>query len=91
MFPKPILSVCEVIEMTEFVVKVPGVKIDELTISELREDIISVVKLRLARVLILRRLNKLLERSELTDEDCLRLSESAEDSIIKEWEGKGWL
>lgn len=77
--------------MAEFVVNVPGIKIDELTLSELREDIISVVKLRLAKVLILRRLDKLLEKSELTDEDCLRLSKAAEEGIIKEWERKGWL
>lgn len=77
--------------MAELVVKIPGIKIDELTISELRADIVSVVKLRLARVLIFRRLNKLLEMSELTDEDCLRLSKSSEEEIIKEWDKKGWL
>ncbi|MBN2014478.1 MAG: hypothetical protein JW778_04805 [Candidatus Altiarchaeota archaeon] len=77
--------------MAEIVVKLPGVRLDKATASELRADIKSLVRLRLTRDLILKRVDKLLEKSELTDEQCSKLSRSAEGEIISEWKRQGWL
>ena len=75
--------------MAEIVVEVPGVKLNKKTISELKGDIISVVRLKLARELILKRLDKMLENSELTEEDAMLLGEKAKDNMLKEWNKRG--
>lgn len=77
--------------MCEIVVEVPGVKIDKKTISEMREDIRSVVRLRLARKLLLKRLDKMLENSTLTDKDCLILGDKVKEGVAEEWKKRGWL
>ena len=79
------------VEMTKLVVEIPGVELDEKTMSELREDIRSVIRLRLARGLLLKRLDKMLENSTLTDEDCLILGEKAKEGVAEEWKRRGWL
>jgi hypothetical protein len=40
-------TLLSVIEMGELVIKIPGIELDEKTKSELREDIKSVIRLRL--------------------------------------------
>lgn len=77
--------------MGEVVVEIPGVKLDKKTRSELKEDIRAVVRLRLARELILKRLDKLLESSTLTDADCLVLGDKVKEGVVKEWKKRGWL
>ena len=51
--------------MGELVIKIPGIELDEKTKSELKEDIKSVIRLRLARELLLKRMDKMLENSTL--------------------------
>jgi hypothetical protein len=85
------LILLEVVEMAKLVVEIPEVKLDEKTMSELREDIKSVVRLRLAREKLLKRLDKMLEDSTLTDEDCLILGEEAKEGVAEEWKRRGWL
>jgi len=77
--------------MAELVVKVPGIELDEKTMSELKEDIRSVIRLRLARELLLKRLDKMMENSTLTDEDCLLLGDKAKEGVAEEWRRHGWL
>ena len=77
--------------MGELVVKVPGIELDEKTLSELKEDIRAVIRLRLARELLLKRLDKMLENSTLTDEDCLLLGDKAKEGVAEEWRRHGWL
>ncbi len=77
--------------MGELVVKVPGIKLDEKTLSELKGDIRAVIRLRLARELLLKRLDKMLENSTLTDEDCLLLGDKAKEGVAEEWRRHGWL
>ena len=43
--------------MGELVIKIPGIELDEKTKSELKEDIKSVIRLRLARELLLKRMD----------------------------------
>jgi hypothetical protein len=80
-----------VVGMAKLVVEVPGVELDEKTMLELREDIKSVIRLRLARDLLLKRLDRMLENSTLTDEDCLILGEKAKEGVAEEWKRRGWL
>jgi len=77
--------------MADIVVKIPEIKLDERTRSELEEDVRSVVRLRLAREMILKRLDKILENSTLTDEECLALGRELKEKVAKRWRERGWL
>jgi hypothetical protein len=77
--------------MSEIVVRVPGISVDEQTKSALQEDIRAVVRLRLARELLLKRLDTLLAESTLTEEECLLLGERVKDEVVAEWRRRGWL
>jgi len=77
--------------MTELVIKIPEIELDEKTKAELKEDIKSVIRLRLVRELLLKRLDKMLQNSTLTDEDCLLLGDKVKEGVAEEWKGRGWL
>lgn len=77
--------------MSEFVVKVPGVDIDDATRSELIDDIRSLVRLRVARDLLLKRSDRLLKESVLSNGECSLLAKRSEEDIVKEWRKRGWL
>ena len=77
--------------MGELVIKIPGIELDEKTKSELRADIKSVIRLRLARELLLKRMDKMLENSTLTDEECLLLGDKVKEGVAEEWKRRGWL
>jgi len=57
----------------------------------LKEDIRAVIRLRLARELLLKRLDKMLANSTLTDEDCLLLGDKVKEGVAEEWKRRGWL
>ncbi|HJH26061.1 MAG TPA: hypothetical protein C5S37_04625 [Methanophagales archaeon] len=58
-------------EMAEVVIKIPErFKVD---VSDLARGVEEFVKLRLARDLMLERLDELLKHSELTEEECIEL------------------
>ncbi len=84
-------TLLEVIEMGEVVIKILGIELDEKTKSELRADIKSVIRLRLARELLLKRMDKMLENSTLTDEECLLLGDKVKEGVAEEWKRRGWL
>ncbi len=71
--------------MAELVIKIPEIELDEKTKSELKEDIKSLIRLRLARKLLLKRLDKMLENSTLTDENCLLLGDKVKEGVAEEW------
>jgi hypothetical protein len=77
--------------MSEIVVHIPDISVDEQTKSALKEDIRAVVRLRLARELLLKRLDKLLAESRLTEEECLLLGERVKDEVVVAWRRRGWL
>ena len=77
--------------MGELVIKILGIELDEKTKSELKEDIKSVIRLRLVRELLLKRMDKMLENSTLTDEDCLLLGDKVKEGVADEWKRRGWL
>ena len=57
----------------------------------MKEDIRAVIRLRLARELLLKRLDKMLANSTLTDEDCLLLGDKVKEGVAEEWKRRGWL
>ncbi|RLG24824.1 hypothetical protein DRN85_07035 [Methanosarcinales archaeon] len=59
--------------MVELVIKIPDRF--EVDISDLAKGVEEFVKLRLARDLMLERLDELLKDSELTEEECIKLGE----------------
>ena len=77
--------------MAQVVVNVPGVKLDKRVLSELQTDIRSVVRLRLARDSILKRLDKMLQNSELSDEDCMILGNEVKQNAADKWAQRGWM
>jgi hypothetical protein len=79
------------IEMAELVIKIPGIKLDEKTKSAFKEDIRAVIRLRWARELLLKRLDKMLQNSSLTDEECLLLADKVKEGVAEEWKRRGKL
>jgi|APCry4251928382_1046606.scaffolds.fasta_scaffold107464_1 hypothetical protein len=77
--------------MAQVVVNIPGVKLDKKGLSELQNDIRSVVRLRLARDSILKRLDEMLQNSELSDEDCMILGNEAKQNVADKWAQRGWM
>ena len=75
--------------MIELKIKIPEeFKLDEKTKLELEKDLESVVRLRLAKNLILKRLDELLKDSKLTEEECLKLGKDVNTAMIKKMERK---
>ena len=77
--------------MGELVIKMPGIELDEKTKAELKDDIKSVIRLRLVRELLLKKLDKMLQNSTLTGEDCLLLGDKVKEGVAEEWKRRGWL
>lgn len=77
--------------MTEILIKIPEIKLDNKTRLKLKDDIRSVIRLRLARELMIKKLDKMLEKSTLTDRDCLILGDKVKEAVTKEWHRRGWL
>ncbi|ADC66573.1 hypothetical protein Ferp_2465 [Ferroglobus placidus DSM 10642] len=76
--------------MVEIVIKMPE-EIDEKLLAEIQEEIRRIVKLRLARELLLKEWDERFSRSELSDEECLELGKEVNRAALKIWKEKGWL
>lgn len=49
------------------------------------------VRLKLARELLLKEWDKRFSKSELTDEECLKLGREVNKASFKHWKEMGWL
>jgi len=76
--------------MAEIVVEVPE-EIDEKTLTELKREIETIVKFSLVRELLLKKWDKLLCKSELTDKDALKLGRKVNKEALRLWKEKGWI
>ena len=45
---------------------------------------------KIKRAMLLKKLDKLLEQSELTEEDCLKLGEKVKSDMWKKYKAEGW-
>jgi hypothetical protein len=62
-------------------------ELPELNVSEsVRRFLVEKVK----RELLLNKLDKMLENSELTEEDCLKLGDKIKEGMWKRYKEKGW-
>lgn len=59
----------------------------ELNWSEIVREFLSE---KVKRYLLLKKLDKMLENSELTEEDCLKLGEKAKTGMLKRYKAEGW-
>jgi len=83
----PILLV--MLEMAEVVVKIQDrFKVD---MSDLARGVEEFVKLRLARDLMLARLDEMLKHSELTDEECIELGEMVKKGRFEKMRKMGFV
>ena len=75
--------------MGELVVKIPDLfKVD---MSELAKGVEEFVKLRLARDLMLERLDELLKNSELTEEECIELGKKVKKGRFEKLKQMGFV
>ena len=62
-------------------------KVPEMNWSEIVREFLSK---KVERVLLLKKMDKLLGNSELTENDCLRLGEQIKDKMWKRYKKEGW-
>ena len=73
--------------MAEIIVKIPE-KV-ELDTSELARGVEEFVKLRMARDLLLERLNELLKKSKLTEKECIELGRMVKEGRFEKLKQMG--
>lgn len=59
----------------------------EVNWSEVTRELLSE---KVRRMILLKRLDRMLEKSELTEEDCLRLGEKIKEGMWKRYKAEGW-
>ena len=62
-------------------------ELPELNFSESMRKFLSE---KVKRALLLKKLDKMLENSELTEEDCLRIGDKIKEGILKRYKKEGW-
>ena len=62
-------------------------KLPEVNWSEVAREFLTG---KVRRMLLLKKLDRMLENSELTEEDCLRLGEKAKAGMLKKYRAEGW-
>ncbi len=62
-------------------------KLPELNWSEVIRGFLSE---KIKRAMVLKKLDSMLENSELTEEQCLKLGEKAKKSMLKKYKTQGW-
>ena len=62
-------------------------ELPELNISESMRKFLSE---KVKRALLLKKLDKILENSELTEEDCLKLGDKIKEDVLKRYKKEGW-
>mgnify|MGYP001558222206 FL=1 len=78
--PNITLSIPE--ELKEKMDKLPEINWSEVTREFLSEKV--------KRSLLLKKLDKMLENSELTEEDCIRLGNKVKSDMLKRYKAEGW-
>jgi hypothetical protein len=65
-------------------------KLDELPEINFSESMRKFLEEKVKRALILKKLDKMLENSQLTEEDCLKLGDKIKEDIWKRYKKEGW-
>lgn len=78
----PNITVSVPLELKKRMGQLPELNWSEIT----REFLVGKVK----RALLLKKLDKILEDSELTEQDALKLGEEVKKSMLKRYQAEGW-
>jgi len=62
-------------------------KLPEINWSEVTREVLAE---KVRRLVLLKKLDKMLEKSELTEEDAIRLGEKAKEGMLKRYKARGW-
>jgi len=65
-------------------------ELDSLSEINWSESIRKFLSEKVKRALLLKKLDKILENSELTEEDCLRLGDKLKERVWKRHKTEGW-
>lgn len=65
-------------------------EMDSLPELNWSESVRSFLSEKVKRALLLKRLDKLLENSKLTEEDCLKLGDKIKEGVWKKYKKEGW-
>ena len=65
-------------------------KLDELPELNFSESMRQFLEEKVKRALLLKKLDKMLENSELTEEDCLKLGDKVKEGMWKRYKKEGW-
>ena len=65
-------------------------KIDSLPEINWSESVRNFLSEKAKRALLLKKLDKMLENSKLTEEDCLKLGEQLKERVWKRHKAEGW-
>lgn len=65
-------------------------QIDELPELNVSESVRKFLSEKVKRALLLKKLDKMLEHSELTEEDCLKLGDKIKEGMWKRYKKAGW-
>jgi|YelNatPaOPRAMG01_1025707.scaffolds.fasta_scaffold227516_1 hypothetical protein len=76
--------------MTEIIIKIPT-EVSEELLAKLKKDINAVIRLRIARELLLKEWDKRFANSTLTEEECLKLGKEVNKASLKLWKEKEWI
>ena len=65
-------------------------QLDELPELNVSESMRRFLPEKVKRALLLKKLDKMLENSELTEEDCLKLGDKIKEGMWKRYKKEGW-
>jgi len=65
-------------------------QLDQLPELNVSESVRKFLSEKAKRALLLKKLDKMLENSELTEEDCLRLGDKIKEGVWKRYKKEGW-
>ena len=65
-------------------------QLDELPELNISESVRKFLSEKVKRALLLKKLDKMLENSELTEEDCLKLGDKIKEGMWKRYKKEGW-
>ncbi len=65
-------------------------KMDTLPELNWSEAIRSFLQEKVKRALLLKKIDAMLENSELTEKDCLKLGEKVKQGMLSKYKSKGW-
>ena len=65
-------------------------KMDSLPELNWSETIRAFLAEKVNRAVLLKKLDRMLENSELTENDCLKLGEKVKEGMLKKYKAKGW-